>query len=39
MDALERWLLRRFGRFAGPLYVALIVGSLGLYAAGIYATS
>lgn len=39
MHGLGRWVLRRFGRYAGPLYVALIVGSLGLYAAGIYATS
>lgn len=38
MDALGRWVLRRLGRFAGLLYVALIVGSLGLYAVGIYVT-
>lgn len=31
--------LRRFGRFADSLYLAMLVGSIGRYAAGIYATS
>ncbi|EDX26976.1 hypothetical protein SSAG_06767 [Streptomyces sp. Mg1] len=39
VDASGRWLIRRFGRFAGPLYLAMLFGSPVLYAAGIYATS
>ncbi|MFC7918650.1 hypothetical protein [Streptomyces cinereoruber] len=39
VDALGRWIIRRFGRFAGSLFLVMIFGSLVLYAAGIYATS
>ncbi len=39
MTGLGRWSLRRFGRYAGPLYAAMVIGSVCLYAAGIYATS
>ncbi|GHI90415.1 hypothetical protein Sxan_77790 [Streptomyces xanthophaeus] len=39
VTGLGRWSLRRFGRYAGPLYAAMVIGSVCLYAAGIYATS
>ncbi len=39
MSGLGRWALRRFGRYAGPLYLAMLIGSVCLYVVGIYATS
>lgn len=32
-------MLRRVGRFAGPLYLAMVFGSVALYALGVIATS
>ncbi|MER7044839.1 hypothetical protein [Streptomyces jumonjinensis] len=36
-SGLGRWVLRRFGRYAGPLYLAMILGGLVLVLAGAFA--
>jgi hypothetical protein len=38
MSGLGRRVLRRFGRYAGPLYLAMILGGLALVLAGTLAT-
>ncbi|MFF9003422.1 MULTISPECIES: hypothetical protein [Streptomyces] len=35
---LGRWVLRHFGRYAGPLYLAMILGGCALVLAGALAT-
>lgn len=37
MSGPGRWLLRHIGRYAGPLYLSMIVGSLALVLAGTLA--
>lgn len=37
MRDLGRWMLRHFGRYAGPLYLAMILGGLALFLAGVLA--
>ncbi|MEU9713263.1 hypothetical protein AB0E21_32375 [Streptomyces sp. NPDC047967] len=37
MRSLGHWVLRRFGRYAGPLYLAMILGSVALFFAGVRA--
>jgi hypothetical protein len=38
MSGLAAWLLRRFGRYAGSLYVAMVLGGTALFLAGMFAT-
>ncbi|MGW2588299.1 hypothetical protein ACWCYZ_44880, partial [Streptomyces virginiae] len=35
---LQNWVLRRFGRYAGPLYLAMILGGSAVFLAGALAT-
>lgn len=37
MSGLGRWVLRRFGQHAGPLYLAMILGGLALVLVGTLA--
>ncbi|MFD7115849.1 hypothetical protein [Streptomyces sp. NPDC059922] len=37
MRRLGHWVLRRFGRYAGPLYLAAILGGCALVLAGTLA--
>ncbi|WP_267131662.1 hypothetical protein [Streptomyces katsurahamanus] len=36
-SGLGRWMLLRFGRYAGPLYLVMILGGLVLVPAGAFA--
>lgn len=38
MSGSGHWLLRLFGRYAGPLYVAMLLGGMALFLAGVLAT-
>jgi hypothetical protein len=37
MSGLGRWVLRHLGPYAGPLYLAMILGGLALFMAGVLA--
>ncbi|WP_328790451.1 hypothetical protein [Streptomyces sp. NBC_00273] len=37
-SGLQNWVLRRFGRYAGPLYLAMILGGSAMFLAGALAT-
>ncbi|MCX4540378.1 hypothetical protein [Streptomyces sp. NBC_01565] len=37
-SGLRNWVLRRFGRYAAPLYLAMILGGSAVFLAGAHAT-